>query len=226
MDETYGLKEESKNGNWIQNSLRIAPFELFNNSCESSKLTEDPEIYKRNYKVIIHSSGEIPTAAIKPVYVFYGEKARIILDIKSEKTSENLRILDPDTRRCYFEGERILKYFKSYSRQYCKIECISDYRRCNIIEAPSETPMNNAFCQIWSYKRFTEKFPAYRNCKCYPACNEVEYELRKEMQEKLSKHDATVITFAYKSTLIQYSERDITYSLTNCKMKSINYCHK
>lgn len=50
--------------------------------------------------------------------------------------SEGLRSYSPDVRQCFFDSERILKYFRVYTQQNCELECISNYTlsKCGCVE--------------------------------------------------------------------------------------------
>jgi amiloride-sensitive sodium channel len=41
------------------------------------------------------------------------------------QADEDLRSFDPDERKCYFEDERKLNYFKVYTQRNCESECLS-----------------------------------------------------------------------------------------------------
>lgn len=57
-------------------------------------------------------------------------------------TSDGLRSYAPRVRGCYFNSERQLRFFKSYSQQKCQLECFSNYLKmtcgCVTFSLPSK----------------------------------------------------------------------------------------
>lgn len=43
------------------------------------------------------------------------------------QTHESLRSYNSDARKCYFKGERNLKYFKAYNQENCLLECRANF---------------------------------------------------------------------------------------------------
>ncbi|KAG5671286.1 hypothetical protein PVAND_001491 [Polypedilum vanderplanki] len=108
------------------------------------------------------------------------------------KTDESLRILSPEERECYFENERKLKYFKIYTEEYCKMECIIDYAiwYCKCISPQFIHGKNHEkldFCQSEQFSCVGISRNYYfmyynkmldENCTCLPTCNSLSYHLK------------------------------------------------
>lgn len=54
-----------------------------------------------------------------------------------------INLHSPNRRQCYFDDERDLRYFKSYSQSNCQTECLANYTmaRCGCVKfwMPSES---------------------------------------------------------------------------------------
>jgi hypothetical protein len=73
---------------------------------------------------IVHSPFELP---IGKTLIQFSYKQRINVWITPEviEAEDDLRSFDPDERKCYFEDERSLNYFKVYTQKNCEMECLS-----------------------------------------------------------------------------------------------------
>lgn len=75
-------------------------------------------------KFSVHSPFELPEAfSFKPFD--NGLKLNVWITPQIQQTDEDLRRFDPDDRRCYFDDERKLNYFKVYTQNNCQMECLS-----------------------------------------------------------------------------------------------------
>jgi hypothetical protein len=72
----------------------------------------------------VHSPFELPQASSFRVFDV-GMKLNVWIKPEIIQTDDDLRSFDPDERRCYFEGERNLTYFKVYTQKNCESECLS-----------------------------------------------------------------------------------------------------
>ena len=85
-------------------------------SCENAKLT-----------VILHHPAEIPTLVKRPIYI--EKRGSYDIGVKPEMTftSNDLKLYAPRRRKCFYSYERQLHFFKIYSEELCKIECLANY---------------------------------------------------------------------------------------------------
>ncbi|KAG5860729.1 Epithelial sodium channel, partial [Gonioctena quinquepunctata] len=44
-------------------------------------------------------------------------------------TADSVKLYDPKRRECYFSSEKYLKYFKVYTANNCKMECLANYTK-------------------------------------------------------------------------------------------------
>lgn len=128
---------------------------------------------------MLHLPCEIPRFD-KQYFRFPLEKsATLIVRPTYIETDETLKNYNVKLRRCYFENERKLKYFKRYTRTNCQIECASNYtlKECKCIHH-SMPRMNN------------EKVCDYEKLECYEqARRDIMYDSMKKNLESSSHYD-------------------------------------
>jgi hypothetical protein len=97
------------------------------------------------------------------------------LVIKSHRTDEALRKFSPEIRKCFFEGEKQLKFFKTYSKAQCKWECMANktLEKCGCVKFSMPRDAKTPVCNLSSLscipKMITDQ------CNCLPSCVDVEY---------------------------------------------------
>lgn len=237
MDEAYGLmKDGEAESNWTSDSNTFKP-DLNSHAWKTSffkfSVLKNKFCHKVNnitsFKLIIHPPDHIPTIFHDSIDMDYNDRNIAVVKMKSERSSENLRVLDPDIRKCYFEDEGNLKYFKRYSRQYCIMECKARNLRCHPLEVPASNATNLTFCPVvyaeQSYKNATLA-KQEEECKCYPSCNYLEFKIKKEIDEE--KYDHTFLSVStfdganHLWTYVEENQKYMAYTLVNCK----NFLHK
>ncbi|XP_045476430.1 pickpocket protein 28-like isoform X2 [Harmonia axyridis] len=78
-------------------------------------------------RVSLHSPSRIP----RPSQVFFSvgldRLTTVAVNPSFIRTTRTIKGYDPHRRFCFFENERKLKYFKSYSQSLCNLECWTNY---------------------------------------------------------------------------------------------------
>lgn len=134
-----------------------------------------------------HSPDEIPTGYHKTIYFKQGELLNIQLNAKSLKTDMDLKGFPVDFRKCYFEDERKLKFFKIYSKAHCKLECVAnityDKFGCAVYYTPRDS--KTKICNSTHYYSIKESVTddELAQCDCYPLCNDIKYSYEVEKME-------------------------------------------
>lgn len=79
-------------------------------------------------------------------YQFYeieiSKSIKILIKPKVIITSDRLRHYPPDIRRCFFNSERQLEFFKIYTQNNCEMECLANFTKqvcgCVLFYMPSK----------------------------------------------------------------------------------------
>ncbi|XP_070498133.1 pickpocket protein 28-like [Chironomus tepperi] len=160
----------------------------------------------RVFSFYIHLPNEMMLPTHQEYFVEFRKKADVLLTAKSYTANEGIRKFEPRYRGCYFEGEKQLKFFKTYTKSHCEFECMTNYTLnvcgCVRFSMPrsSSTPVctiDNAECandmmSKWpDYERFNDRFEA--TCGCLKTCNDLKYDVK---FEKTSTSDNVLLIFS------------------------------
>jgi amiloride-sensitive sodium channel len=102
------------------------------------------------------------------------------------KADDDLKQVPASVRKCYFDDEKQLRFFKTYTQKNCEFECLSTVinRRCNCVPFYYIRSSSWDVCEYRRMKFCVEKFLYERsignvskgdNCDCLPACNSISY---------------------------------------------------
>lgn len=134
------------------------------------------------YFIYIHRPNEIPTESHKILNALENKLIIYNINLKSNRTSEELRRFEPNLRKCYFDDERQLYYFKHYTKALCDWECHSNwtFRKCGCVKFSMPRNKSMRVCGQNDVKCFMFYYPEYLEeslipCNCYPLCNDIEY---------------------------------------------------
>jgi amiloride-sensitive sodium channel len=97
---------------------------------------------------------------------------------KSHRTDEALRRFDPEQRKCYFEGERQLKYFKAYTKAHCEWECRSNatLKHCGCVKFSMPRDKYMPVCNLSMLACILDVKSSF--CDCYQPCIDLKYGYR------------------------------------------------
>lgn len=153
---------------------------------------------KKEFSVIIHLPNEIPTIFHKSFPFEFGRFKRFRLNAISYKSDELLRSYSPYVRDCYFEGERQLKFFKSYTKAHCDWECMTNYtvENCGCVKFSMPRNSTTPVCSLLEAACFAyamETWPGNiesknsdKPCDCLSTCSDIKYEMSVEADSRLN----------------------------------------
>lgn len=78
-------------------------------------------------KIFLHTPGDTLPSGRHSFRIPLSEEVQISIQAKLTTTSEKLRTYTPDQRQCFFNSERKLSFFKTYTQRNCELECLSNY---------------------------------------------------------------------------------------------------
>jgi amiloride-sensitive sodium channel len=147
-------------------------------------------IMGRGYKLFIHAPNEVPTFLHKKQFVEYNSERSFMIDAKVFKTSLDLKGYAPEKRGCYFEGEKQLKFFKSYTKTLCDYECITNYtlQQCGCVKFSMPRTQDTPVCDVDKIECYNHAMITWPNandasllndasvtCSCFESCTSIEY---------------------------------------------------
>ena len=114
--ESVRPKRPWRTGEKLNNGLSMR-FNYFDFSVWSKGTCRNPSFF-------VHSPFELPITS-SPVIFEYGRSLTVSITPEIIQTDNDLRSTSPEKRKCYFEDERNLTYFKTYTQKNCEMECFS-----------------------------------------------------------------------------------------------------
>lgn len=152
---------------------------------------EDPCFALENsVKVIIHPSNEMPTVFHDFDWIDIHHRLALRLTATTTRANEGLRKYSPEQRRCYFENERKLEFFKIYTKTHCNLECLTAFtlKKCGCVHFAYPRNDSTPVCDLkekrcvwqalsdWPDKNETQKYNL--PCNCLPTCSSIQYRIK------------------------------------------------
>lgn len=105
--------------------------------------------YNKGFKLVLHLPSESPQFD-RQYYRFPLEKAATLIIRPTMIVSEGLEHYSKQTRKCYFENEHKLTFFKRYTRSNCLLECLAVYMNntCGCIHFSMPRDKMNKVCDF------------------------------------------------------------------------------
>ncbi|XP_055858324.1 pickpocket protein 28-like [Episyrphus balteatus] len=173
----------------------------------------------QGFKVILHTPGELPQVSKTFMKIPFDQAVSVSIKPKIVTISEGLRHYDPNRfdrifsaksltnffvflrRKCYYQNERYLRYFKLYTQANCEHECLSNHTRaqCGCVKFSMPRNASEPVCGAKSMKclqrvergllvtNFKQRSTVYepetsKDCNCLPSCISIQYKAEMEHQ--------------------------------------------
>ncbi|XP_063915478.1 pickpocket protein 28-like [Zophobas morio] len=173
-------------------------FELTTFKEDLDYLCKDDSL--QGFKVAIHSPTTFPTPSQEHFRISLNQKVVAAIQPSMITTSESVRAYDQERRRCYFQTERNLQFFKIYNTVNCDIECLTNYTldacECVHFFMPRDNTTNicgpeklkctqkaERDMQTKNLKKKIEenkskkKKKSLAHCDCLPVCTDLTYDV-------------------------------------------------
>jgi amiloride-sensitive sodium channel len=105
------------------------------------------------------------------------EVTSIELDIVIHRMEESLKKFPIELRKCYFEDERKLKFFKHYSVYHCKLECFSNitYKNFGCVKFYMPRDSKTRICKFSELIKLYSQDDDLTKCNCLSLCNYIKF---------------------------------------------------
>ncbi|CAG9810022.1 unnamed protein product [Chironomus riparius] len=147
--------------------------------------------YGRGFRLILHSPNEIASFPHNEYFIPFNQERQLTIEAKFSHFSEELRIYAPEKRECYFENERKLKFFKSYSKTHCLLECLTTFtlKKCECVKFSMPRDSNTPICNLTKISCYNEALHQWpyadkqdaktlMPCDCFQPCNDISYSVK------------------------------------------------
>lgn len=138
--------------------------------------------------IFVHLPHEVLTNHHQAFFMDYGTQKTFKLQAKSHRSDESLRSYSPSIRKCYFDGERKLKFFKAYSKAHCNVECFANVllKTCGCVKYWMPRDNQTRVCKFTDLPcihRYNEFYTDTERvlCVCHPSCNDIKYSIETEL---------------------------------------------
>lgn len=171
--ENYFLKTSAKHSDGLEFYLTKDPLVNDFETCAHMAFTA-------------HSPFELPNAMVdnRDYAPFdYGQSLEVIVTPDVVLSDEKLRRIPPSVRKCYFDGERTLKFHRKYTLRNCEHECLTDHVTLNLNCTPFYMIHEEAsnVCGIEEVKLIlmhSQRELFYSDCDCLEECNSIVYNIK------------------------------------------------
>ncbi|XP_028171112.1 pickpocket protein 28-like [Ostrinia furnacalis] len=104
------------------------------NFFENERDTSCNRLYS-GYNIYLHHPGDLPQALTYHFTANLDQLTSLAVKVSIRTTSNNLKSYPVELRQCYFPEDRSLKFFRVYTYNNCKLECLTDYtyRKCGCV---------------------------------------------------------------------------------------------
>ncbi|XP_073843681.1 pickpocket 26 [Musca autumnalis] len=151
----------------------------------------------QGFKLVLHTPGEIPQVSKQYFRIPFSQEVLIAIKPKIITTSDGLKHYEPNRRQCYFQKERDLRYYQTYTQSNCEQECLANFTlaKCGCVKFSmprnEDIPVCNARNVNCLYnaedelalREFnqgittsSENFRGPTTCNCLPSCTSIGYE--------------------------------------------------
>lgn len=83
----------------------------------------------QGYKLVLSMPGEVPRMSYNYFRISLMHMNEIAITPEITITTEGLRHYEPNQRRCFFNDERRLRFFKIYTETNCEVECLANFTK-------------------------------------------------------------------------------------------------
>ncbi|XP_034937695.1 pickpocket protein 28-like [Chelonus insularis] len=147
------------------------------------------------FKLLLHSPVETPKMADFGFAISPGEETRIIISPRILTASLSILEIPRKKRKCFFNSERKLKYYRTYTQRNCLLECEANFTQkiCQCVQYYMPKSANTPICgkkddpcatrarRLMETKLYDDEADKLNvteipSCNCWPGCFEINYE--------------------------------------------------
>ena len=102
----------------------------------------------QGFKIALHTPGELPRLSVQFYQVPLKQQVLMTVSPQVITTAAGLRSYTPESRQCYFNIEKQLKFFKTYTQSNCELECLTDFtiKMCGCVKFSMPHDNNTPVC--------------------------------------------------------------------------------
>lgn len=197
---------KSKNKNKIPYRCILGSGFQFFMTVNETDLDDLCPLLKSTFKVIFHLPNEIPTFFHYAEFLNFQTESIIKLTAKVYQNHKQLKKYSVKMRNCFFQGERKLQFFKSYTKAHCNFECLTNFtlRRCGCVkfsfpraQGTRVCNVNESGCHMQAFNDWPEHDEMSQNytmpCNCLSPCTDIKYEIKQKQRVDLNEKSSLFV---------------------------------
>ncbi|XP_055527825.1 pickpocket protein 28-like [Wyeomyia smithii] len=178
--------------------------------------------------VYLHNAVDFPYKGRSAIFVEPGRIVDVTVKPVVKLSPNILKYYSSESVKCYFEGQRKLRFFKIYSQENCELECRINYflekKKCALAYMPRTAGTKlcrNSFQWEDQFDKDAlllakvDKFPLSKyfvnTCNCLPTCNQIEY--GQEVSQIAINESFSDLVIHYREDYFYGFKRTIRYGL-------------
>ncbi|XP_005176878.1 pickpocket protein 28-like [Musca domestica] len=147
----------------------------------------------QGFKIMLNSPDDVPSVEKHFVWVPMDRDIMVAVKPTMITTSADVKAYRPEKRRCYFQQDRQLRFYKIYTQRNCERECVTNftYHKCGCVKFSMPRTADMPICGehkilcyqnarntlLWQqFKEGLSHSKRVRGCNCMPGCTSLEYE--------------------------------------------------
>ncbi|XP_052127316.1 pickpocket protein 28 [Frankliniella occidentalis] len=173
------------------------------------------------------SLSDIPLSGQQSYLVPHSKSTTVIMKPIRVISNPRLRSYSPASRNCYFTGEKELHFFRVYTLQNCRLECLTNltWQMCNC--TAFYQPQIEGVQVCYSTKKITcsnsiEGKYKDTDCNCLPGCNSLQYDTR-SIQSDIVRDDDDDEPYLYGIVKLVFSDLDYSPYVREARISSLEF---
>lgn len=140
-------------------------------------------------RIALHAPGDLPDFDDQYIQLAPGRQLRVVVKPNLITTSNKLNDYSFDRRACYFQSERYLRFFRSYSQSHCELECLTNFtlKVCGCVQFHMPRNSSTPICGLPKMQCYKDAAidlydhnnggQSHMSCDCMPTCTELTYDV-------------------------------------------------
>ena len=164
LDENLRFPKNGKKSDWFLEKeyesmkLKVYPHRVIGSGVQAG-LSVELKMKKSNlnpgckrgvqgFRLSLHSPVEVPQVSKQFYSVPLQKQTTIAVKPRMIYSSKDVKGYDPASRQCFFNNEKSLKFFKTYTKSSCELECLTEHTlsSCGCVQFAMPRENSTAVC--------------------------------------------------------------------------------
>lgn len=143
----------------------------------------------QGFKIALHTPGELPRLSVQFYQVPLKQQVLMTVSPQVITTAPGLKSYTPESRQCYFNSEKQLKFFQTYTQSNCELECLTDFtiRICGCVKFSMPHDNDTPVCD-------RTKVDCYHAAETKWMIQKLNQNLREEKKKQKEKNETSTFT--------------------------------